>query len=133
MPSEKFSREELEKILRKIELLEKMGIRLKWRNILAGDEVKNFGENLVRDLQEEIAELNKKISPAGEVGGVRVLGDPVPVDGWRVRPLDEDTVEYSKGGEVWIWRRSRRQWVAPRNHPDPNPITPEGKRLGPGM
>lgn len=132
MPNEKFSGEELEKILKKIELLGKIGVKLDWKRLLPGG-AKVFVENLTRDLREELDELNKKIAPSGGIGGVHVLGDPVPVEGWKMRTLDEDTVEYSKDGEVWIWQRSKRKWIAPRNHPDPNPITPEGRRLGPGM
>lgn len=61
---------------------------------------------------------------------------PKTVEGWRIKKrLRDGTVvyEHERSGEVWLWIPRTLQWVPPADHPDPNPITPEGKRLaGPG-
>ena len=60
------------------------------------------------------------------------LPKPRPIEKWDMRLLDDCKVEYinKQDGESWIWDPKLRRWTPPSNHPDPNPITPEGKRLG---
>lgn len=51
------SEEELNKIIRKIEILEKIGVEIRWNELLDGD----FPKNLLKELKKEIDELNKKL------------------------------------------------------------------------
>jgi len=56
---------------------------------------------------------------------------PKTTEGWNMSLLDDCKVEYrNQHGEIWIWDPKLRRWTPPLNHPDPNPITPEGERLG---
>ena len=118
---------DFEEILKKIELLEKMGAEIPWggwkkKGRLPGD----FKERLLEDLLRELNELDKKFARGG---GVKE-GAPVPVAGWKVRTRRDGMVEYTREGEIWLWDPRTGRWKPPLGHPDPNPITPTGERLG---
>ena len=120
---------ELDTILKKIELAEKIGIPLDWSELVDG----RFKENLIKELVSELRELNKKVTrekdnrlpPGSDL--LRPIPDP---DGWERRLLDNGMVEFTKDGEVWWWDPFNPGWRLPPGvtHPDPNPITPTGER-----
>lgn len=125
---------ELDTILKKIALLEKIGVEIDWDEIIDNSF---FKQDLINELKREIEKLGENLLGKGSeknekssVGSDFPRPIPNPV-GWERKLLDNGMVEFTRNREVWWWNPLEGKWQLPPGitHPDPNPITPTGERL----
>jgi len=134
-PSDEDIKKEIEEILKKFNMLRDpqpyeyiYEPKLPWnREVDIGLFV-----SILMELLRLILKLNKRLDLLPKSGSGKLTNLPKPVEGWQVgKPRADGKVPYSnkKSGEVWLWDTKNQRWIPPKDHPDPNPITPEGKRL----
>lgn len=136
-PSDEDIKKEIDKLLKKINNLrdpEKHGFKYepKWPWFYEIDVA--FLVSILMELIKLILKLHNRLDLLHKHvhGGVDLTNLPKPVPGWKVGKRRADgKVPYTskKSGEVWLWDTKKGIWIKPKDHPDPNPITPEGKRL----
>lgn len=124
---------ELDTILKKIALLEKMGVKVDWNDF--GDS----HEGLLKELRKELDALGKKLVGEGTDKKMPLGNDlprPIPSpEGWEKKVLENRMIQFTRGRDIWWWDPIKGKWLIPPGitPSDPNPITPTGERLaGPG-